>query len=69
MGYADTTGFIIYWKPYQHFIIHKDYHVWFDEYNYLLFIEDKHTPGLFLLLQQYPEINILNSDLLKFIPY
>ena len=38
MGYVATTGVIIYWKPYQPFVIHRDYHVWFDEYNYRLFI-------------------------------
>ena len=30
IGYADTTGVIIYWKPDQPFVIHRAYHVWFD---------------------------------------
>ena len=47
MGYADTTGVIIYWKPYQPFVIHRSHHVWFDEYNSRLSIEDKHTTGSF----------------------
>ena len=49
IGYAATTGVIIYWKPDQPFIIHRDHHVWFDEYNYRLSIEYKHTPGCLLL--------------------
>ena len=49
------------------FFIHRSHHVWFDEYNYCLSIEDKHTPGS-LLIQKYPEIIIHNSDLLNFIP-
>ena len=67
MVYAATTGFILYWKPDQTFIIHRAHHVWFDEYNYRLYIEDKHTPGS-LLLQQYPEVHIHNSDLINLIP-
>ena len=31
IGYADTTGVILYWKPDKPFIIHKYHHVWFDE--------------------------------------
>ena len=38
MGYAATTGVIIYWKSDQHFLIYRDHHVWFDEYNYRLYI-------------------------------
>ena len=30
MGYAATTGVILYWKPDQSFIIRRDHHVWFD---------------------------------------
>ena len=30
MGYADTTGVIIYWKPDQTFVIYRFRHVWFD---------------------------------------
>ena len=67
MGYAATTVFILYWKPYQPFIIHRYHHVWFDEYNYCLSIEDKHTPGS-LLLCKYPEGHIHDSDLLNLIP-
>ena len=33
IGYEDTTGVTIYWNPYQYFVIHRDNHVWFDEYN------------------------------------
>ena len=39
MGYAATTGVILYWKLDQPFIIHRAHHVWFDEYNYRLSIE------------------------------
>ena len=49
MGYAATTGFILYWKPDQPFVIHRAHHVWFDEYNSRLSIEDKHTTGYLLL--------------------
>ena len=68
MGYTDTTGVILYWKPYQPFIICRDHNVWFDEYNYRLSIENKHTPG-HLLLQQDPEGHINDSDLLNLIPH
>ena len=64
MGYEATTGIIIYWKPYKPFVIHRSHHAWFDEYNYHLSIEDKHTPGS-LLLQQDPESLLHNSDLIN----
>ena len=67
MGYAATTGVIIYWKPYQPFVIHISHHVWFDEYNYRLSIEYNHTPG-YLLLQQDTESHVHHSDLLNLIP-
>ena len=67
MGHADTKGVILYWKPDQPFIIHRSHHVLFGEYNYRLSIEDKHTPGP-LLLRQYPEGNIHDSDLFNLIP-
>ena len=67
MGYAATTGFIIYWKPDQPFIIHRALPVWFDEYNSRLYIEENHTPGS-LLLWQDPEGHIHDSDLLNLIP-
>ena len=38
IGYAATTGVILYWKPYQPCIIHRAHHVWFDEYNSRLYI-------------------------------
>ena len=66
MGYVDTTVVILYWNPYQTFVIHRYHHFWFDEYNSHLSIEYKHTPG-YLLLQQYPESLIHNSELLNFI--
>ena len=66
MGYAATIGFILYWNPDQPFVIHRAHHVWFDEYNYCLSIEYKHTTS-YLLLQQDPESLINNSDLLKLI--
>ena len=67
MGYVATIGVIIYWKPDQHFVIHRAHHVWFDEYNSRVSIEDNHTPG-YLILQKDPEIHIHHSDLLNFIP-
>ena len=67
MGYAATTGFILYWNLDQIFVIHISHHVWFDEYNYRLSIEDKHTPG-YLLLRQYPEGHIHESGFLNLIP-
>ena len=67
MGYAATTGVILYWKPDQQFIIHRAHHFWFDEYNSFLSIEDKHTPGS-LLRRQYPEGHFHDSDPLNLIP-
>ena len=67
MGYAATTGVIIYCKPYQLFTIHRAHHVWFDEYNSRLSIADKHPTGS-LLIRQYPEVHIHDSDLLNLIP-
>ena len=67
MGYAANTGVIIYCNPDQPLVLHRAHHVCFDEYNSLLSIEYKHTPGS-LLLQQYPESLINNSDLLNLIP-
>ena len=67
MGYVDTAGVILYWKPYKPFIIHRAHHVWFDEYNPCLSIEDKHTPGS-LLFRKYPEGHIHDSDLFNLIP-
>ena len=57
MGYSATTGDILYWKPDQHFVIQGSYRILFNGY----------TPG-FLLLQQYPESRVHNSDLLNLIP-
>ena len=68
MGYVATTRFILYWKPDQTFIIQIAHHVWFDEYNYCLSIEDKNTTGS-LLLRKDTEGNIQDSDLLNLIPY
>ena len=67
MGYSATTGVILYWKPYQPFIIHRAHHVWFDKYNSRLSIEDKHTSGSFIL-RKYPEGHIHNSGPLNLIP-
>ena len=67
MGYADTTGIILYWKPDQPFVIHRAHHVWFDEYSSCLYIEDNHTPDS-LLLRKYPESHIHYSYLLNLIP-
>ena len=49
MRYAGNTGVIIYWKSDQPFVIQRAHHVWFDEYNSRLSIEDKHNPGSLLL--------------------
>ena len=67
MGYADTTGVIIYWKPDQPFIIHRAHHVWFDEYSSRLSIEDKQNPGS-LLLRQDPEGHFHGYEFLNLIP-
>ena len=67
LRYAATTGVIIYWKTDQTFVIHRYHHVWFGTYNSCLSIENKHTQ-CYLLLQQYPESLIHNSDLLNLIP-
>ena len=49
MGYAATTGVVLYWNPDQPFVIHRAHHVWFDEYNYHISVEYKHTPDSLLL--------------------
>ena len=67
MGYVAPTGVILYWRPYQPSFIHRDHHVWFDEYNSCLSIEDKQNPDS-LLLHKYPESLINNINLLNFIP-
>ena len=67
MGYAATIVVILYWKPDQPFIIHRAHHFCFDEYNYRLSKEDKHTPCS-LLLRQDPESHIHDSDLLNLSP-
>ena len=67
MGYSATTEVILYCNPDQPFEIQSDHHVWFDKYDYRLSIYGKHIPG-YLLLPQYPEIIIHNSDLLNLIP-
>ena len=66
MGYATTTGTILYWKPDHIFFIHIAHHVWFDEYNHHLYIYDKHTSGS-LLIQQHPESLIHNLELINLI--
>ena len=68
MGYTDTVGFIIYLKPDKTFVIHRSHHVWFNEYNSRLYIENNKTPGS-LLIQQDLESIIHNSDFLNFITY
>ena len=68
VGCASTIEFIIYWKPDQPFVIHRSHHIWYDECNSSLSIEDKHTPG-FLLLRQDPESCINNSQLLHLISF
>ena len=45
MGYAASTVVILYWNPYQPFIICRAHNVWFDKYNSYVSIENKHTPG------------------------
>ena len=67
MGYTATIGVITYWKPYQHFVIQRAHHIWFDEYNYRLSIEDNHNPGSLLLWQDHG-IHIHHSELLNFFP-
>ena len=59
VGYAATTGVILYWNIDQHFVVHISHHVWIDEYNSLISIEDNNTLGS-LMLQQYPEIIVNN---------
>ena len=66
VGYAATTIFI-YVKPDKTFVINRAHHVWFYEYNSSLSIEDKKNPGS-LLLRQYPEGHIHDSDILNLIP-
>ena len=44
----------------------RAHHVWFDEYNSRLSIEDNHT-RVSLLLRQDPEVHIHYSDLLNLI--
>ena len=67
MGCAATAWVISYWNTYQTSVTHRSHHFWFYEYNYLLYIEDKHKIGI-LILQKYPESLIHYSDLLNLIP-
>ena len=67
MRNADTTGVVIYWNPDQPFVIHRAYHVCFDEYNYWFLNEYKNAPGS-LLHKQDTETHVHNSDLLNWIP-
>ena len=67
MGYEATSGVILYWNIDQNFVIHRDHHVWFDEYNSSLYVEDKRTPGS-LIIKKHPVGLIHNSDLLNLIP-
>ena len=67
MGYSDTTGVILYWKPDQPFGIHRSHHFWFYGYKSRFSIEYKHTPGS-LLLQKDSGVSIHYSELLNFIP-
>ena len=67
MLYAATTGVILYWKPDKTLVIHRAHNFWFDESNYRLYIEYKHTP-ISLKIQKYPESCIHNSDLFNLIP-
>ena len=62
MEYVATTGVIIYWKPYQTFIIHRNHYFWFDEYNSYLSIEDKQTPGSLLLCKILKVIFIIQTS-------
>ena len=64
MGYEDTAGVILYWKPDKNFVIHRYHHVWFDEYNSSLCIEDNNNTS-YLLIKQDPDSLIHNSDLLN----
>ena len=66
MEYVATKEVIIYWNTYQPFFINRAHHVWFNEYNSRLSIEDKYTPG-FLLLQQDTKSHAHNSELLNLI--
>ena len=68
MRYADTTGVIIYWNPDYTFLIHISHHVWFNEYNSFISIEDKQSTGS-ILLQQYTESIFHYSYLLNLIPF
>ena len=67
VGYAATTGVIIYWKTDKPFVVRIVHNILFGTYNYCLSIEDKHTSGS-LLLQKQPEIIHHNSNLLNLIP-
>ena len=57
----------MYCKPSQPFVIHRAHHVWFDECNSRLSIEDNHTLG-YSPLKKYSESIIHGSELLNFIP-
>ena len=54
MGYADTTGVILYWNCDHTFSIHRYHNDQFSDCNSNLYIQEKHTTG-YLLLQRYPE--------------
>ena len=61
--YSYTTVVILYCKRDHSFSIRGSHYSWFDEYNYHISMEDKHTPGS-LPFQQYPDILLHNSYLI-----
>ena len=62
-----TTGVIIYCRTDQNFTIHISHHVWSDEYNSRISIEDNQTPGSLLLKQRNESLSHY-LDLINLIP-
>ena len=62
MGYAATTGFILYWNPDQLFVIHRYQNVWFDEYNSRLSIEDRCIPFIYSFVNITKVLFIIKSS-------
>ena len=49
IGYPATNRVKLFWIPGQTFVTHRSHRVWFDEYKYRFYIEDKQNPGSLLI--------------------
>ena len=62
MGYAATTGVILYWKLDQPFVIHRAHHIWFHEYNYIIYIKERKVQVLYSFDKILKVMFIINTS-------